>query len=547
MARLDRLPTIREIAQLGAVIGREFSYGMMQAISLMDEVDLQIGLNLLIEAELLYVRGRPPRAKYIFKHALVQDAAYHSLLRRTRQQYHQQVAETLEVGFPETVEMHPELLAHHYTEASLPESAITYWQRAGELAVKLSANLESIAHCTRGLDCIETLPKSTELDRQELALQITIGVPLTATKGYGAPESAAHYHRARELCEQLEETHQLLPVIYGQWLDSAARGDYRTARAFGEELLHYAAQQEELGPVVVGHRTIAWTDLLRGELSLSQTHVDQGLSLYDQEQQRSLVFRYAHDSRVALLGCSACLDWLRGYPERALETSLEAIAHARLLDHSMSLAYALCYAGAVPMVFRRDPIAVATAANELTELSKKQAFSFRYTTGTVFLGWCQAQGGCAEEGIALMQKALADLDRAEQNYARTLYVALLAETALANGMDQEASRALSMAFNLVERTDERWWEAELHRLRGQILMKTNGRTQEAEICYQKALQIAREQGAKSLELRAATSLSHLWFDQNKEQDARNLLAPVYDWFTEGFDTPDLKGARALLE
>ena len=547
MARLDRLPTIREIAQLGAVIGREFSYGMMQAISLMDEVDLQNGLGLLVEAELLYVRGRPPRAKYIFKHALVQDAAYHSLLRRSRQQYHQQVAEALEAGFPETVEMHPELLAHHYTEASLPESAISYWQRAGELAAKLSAYLESIAHCTRGLDCIETLPKSTVLDRQELALQITIGVPLTATKGYGAPETAAHYQRARELCEQLEEIHQLLPVIYGQWLDSAARGDYHTAREFGEELLHFAAQQEETGPVVVGHRTIAWTDLLRGELRLSQTHVDQGLSLYDEERQRSLVFQYAHDSKVALLGCSACLDWLRGYPERALETSHEAIAYARLIDHSMSLAYALCYAGVVPMAFLRDPIAVMTAANELTELSKKQAFSFRYTTGTVLLGWCQAQGGCAEEGITLMQKALADLDRAEQNYARTLYIALFAEAALANGMDQEASRALSMAFDLVERTGERWWEAELHRLRGQILTKTNGRTQEAEICYQNALQIAREQGARSLELRAATSLSQLWFDQNKEQDARNLLEPVYDWFTEGFDTPDLKDARALLE
>jgi len=547
MARLDRLPTIREIAQLGAVVGREFSYGMMQAISRMDEVDLLNGLGLLVEAELLYVRGRPPRAKYIFKHALVQDAAYHSLLRSSRQQYHQQVAEALEADFPETVEMHPELLAHHYTEASLPGSAIGYWQRAGELAVKLSANLESIAHCTRGLDCIETLPKSLELDRQELALQITIGVPLTATKGYGAPETAAHYQRARELCEQLEETHQLLPVIYGQWLDSAARGDYRTARKFGEELLHFAAQQEETGPVVVGHRTIAWTDLLRGELSLSQIHVDQGLSLYDEERQRSLVFQYAHDSRVALLGCRACLEWLRGYPERALETSHEAIAYARLIDHSMSLAYALCYAGVVPMAFLRDPIAVVTAANELTELSKKQAFSFRYTTGTILLGWCQGQDGCAEAGIVLMQKALADLDRAEQNYARTLYIALLAETAIANGMDQEASRALRMAFDLVERTGERWWEAELHRLRGQILTKTNGRTQEAEICYQNAIEIAREQGAKSLELRAATSLSQLWFDQNKEQDARNLLAPVYDWFTEGFDTPDLKDARTFLE
>ena len=547
MARLDRLPGIREIAQLGAVLGREFSYGVMLAVSPLDEVNLQNGLDQLVDVELLYVQGRRPKAKYIFKHALVQDAAYHSLLRRSRQQYHRQLAEALEAGFAEVVKTHPELLAHHYTEAGLAESAIGYWQLAGEQAVKRSANVESIAHCSRGLDCVKTLPRSPSLERLELALQITIGVPLIATKGYGSPEAAAHYHRARELCEQLNETHQLLPVIYGQWLDSAAHGDYRTARGFGEELLHYAEQQEEMGPVVVGHRTIAWTDLLSGELNSSQSHTDQGLSLYDEEQQRALAFQYAHDSKVALLGCRACLEWLRGYPDRAIETSRDAIAHARHLDHAPSLAYALCYSGAMLAAFRREPLAVATTAQELIELSENQVFPSRYTIGTVFLGWSLAQGGSAEKGIELMQGALADLDQVNLNYALTFYVALLVDATLANGLVQEASRTLDKAFDLVERTGERWWEAELHRLRGQCLVKTTGRTHEAEVCYQNALRIAREQGARSLELRTATSLSQLWRDQNKKQDARDLLAPVYDWFTEGFDTPDLKDARVLLE
>jgi predicted ATPase len=547
MARLDRLPTIREVAQLGAVLGREFAYEMLQAIASLEETTLQEGLDQMVDAELLYRRGRPPRAKYIFKHALVQDAAYQSLLKRTRQYYHRQVAELLAARFSETAEAHPELVAHHFTEAGCFDQAISYWRRAGKLATERSANLEAIAHCTKGLDCVKASPESPDLARQELALQVTIGVPLVATKGYGAPEAAAHYHRARELCEQMGETHQLLPVIYGQWLDSAAHGDYRTARAFGEELLHFAAQQEDSGPVVVGHRTIAWIDLFLGDLSRSQTHVDQGLSLYDAERHRSLAFQYAHDSKVALLGCRACLEWLTGYPARAVETGHESIAHARHLGHPNSLAYALCYGGATPAVFRREPAAVAEAADELIELSEKQAFPLRLTTGTVFRGWSVAHVGCSEEGIALMQKALANLDYARQNYARTLYVALLVEAALANGMDREASRALDEAFTLAERTGERWWDAELHRLRGQCLTAAAGRTSEAETCFRNALQIGREQGARSLELRTATSLARLWRDQDKRQDARYLLAPVYDWFTEGFDTPDLKDAKVLLD
>jgi len=547
MERLDRLGEAKVVAQIGAVIGREFTFEMLQYLSLLKESALGSGVGQLVKNELLYQRGRPPRSRYIFKHALIQDAAYKSLLRRSRQEYHRRVAEALEAGFPETIETHPEILAQHYTEAGLPESAISYWQRAGELAVKRSANLEAIAHCTRGLDCFETLPKSLELAHQELALQISIGIPIMATKGYGAPRAAAHYHRARELCEQLGETSQLLPVIYGQWLDSAAHGDYRTARAFAEELLHFAEQHQESGPVVVGHRTIAWTDLLLGELDQSQTHVDKGLSLYDTERHRSLVFQYAHDSRVALLGCRAYLEWLRGYPERAVETGNEAIAHARHLEHSNSLAYALCYAGTVIAVFRREPEIVAAAADELIGLSEKQAFQFRHTTGMVFRGWCLAHMGDAEEGIALIQEALADMAQAGQNYARTFYIGLLVDSALANGLDQEALHTLDKAFELVESTGERWWEAELHRLRGQGLAKVVGQTPEAETCYQTALRIAREQGAKSLELRASISLSRLWCDQDKRQDALDLLTPVYDWFTEGFDTQDLRDARILLD
>jgi class 3 adenylate cyclase/predicted ATPase len=461
MARLDRLPTIREIAQLGAVLGREFTYEMVQAIASIEETILQSGLDQLVDAELLYQRGRPPRARYIFKHALVQDAAYQSLLRRSRQQYHRQVAELLETRFPETVETQPELLAHHYTEAGLAEPAAKLWHRAGELAVQRSANLEAIAHCTKGLDLIDTLPESQEHARQELALQITIGVPLVATKGYGAPEAARHYHRARELCEQLGETHQLLPVLYGQWLDSAARGDYRIAREFGEELLRFATQGKDTGPAVVAHRTIAWIDLFRGELDLCQSHVDRGLSLYDPERHRSLAFQYAHDSKVTLLACRACFEWLRGYPDRAKKTGEESIAYARQLDHPNSLAYALCYGGATPAAFRREPAAVAQAARELIELSEQEVFPLRLTVGTVFEGWSLVHAGRVEAGISMMRKALSELEDAGQNYARTLYLALLVEASIASGMAEEALHSLDKAFGLVGKTGEQWCEAEL--------------------------------------------------------------------------------------
>ncbi len=457
------------------------------------------------------------------------------------------MAELLEARFPETVGTHPELLAYHYTEAGLEEPAVGYWHRAGERAVQRSANLEAIAHCTKGLDLIDTLPEGRNLARQELALQITIGVPLVATKGYGAPEAAKHYRRARELCEQLGETHQLLPVLYGQWLDSAARGDYRVAREFGEELLKFAAQGKDTGPTVVAHRTIAWIDLFRGELDLCQSHVDRGLSLYDPERHRALAFQYAHDSKVTLLACRACFEWLRGYPDSAKTTGEESIAYARQLGHPNSLAYALCYGGATPAAFRREPAAVAKAARELIELSEKEAFPLRLTVGTVFEGWSLAHAGCVEDGISMIRKALTELEDAGQNYARTLYVALLVDASVTSGLAKEALHSLDKAFGLVERAGERWCEAELYRLSGRYLTMASGNTEETETRYRSALRVARKQGAKSLELRAATSLSRLLYEQAKRQEARDLLAPVYDWFTEGFDTPDLKDAKALLD
>lgn len=546
MARLDHLAQVKDVAQLGAAIGREFSYRLLTAVSILPESELQAALGQLVESELIFQRGAVPETTYFFKHALLQDAAYESMLRSRRQELHRKIANALEEQFPATVETHPEILAHHYTEADLRDRAIEYWQRAGALALKRSANLEAIAHCTKGLNLIAAMPDSDALPRQELTMQITIGVPLVATKGYGAPEAAVHYQRARELCKRLGETRQLLPVIYGQWLDSAARGEYARARAFGEELLDIATAEEDPSAMAVGHRTIAWIDLFRADLGRARSHIDQGLSLYQSSQQHAFAVQYAHDTKVTLLTCRACLEWLTGHPQRAVESGETAISHARRIDHAASLAYALCYGGAAPAALRREPEATAAAAQELIVLSEAQAFPLRLTIGKLFRGWSVAQLDRSEEGIAMIQTALADLEDARQEYARTLYLGLAADAFIATAKLDLAKRALDEAFALMEKTGERWWEAELYRLRGVCLEMTPGREEEAPTWYRSALQVAQTQDVKGLELRAATSLSRLLRKQSKRQEAHDLLEPICGWFTEGADTPDLKDATSLL-
>jgi predicted ATPase/class 3 adenylate cyclase len=546
MARLDRLAQVKDVAQLGAAIGREFPYRLLAAVSTLPEGELHAALDQLVQSELLFRRGTNPEATYFFKHALLQDAAYEAMLRSRRQELHLQIAMALEERFPETREAHPEILAHHYTEADLREPAIDYWQRAGELALKRSANLEAIAHCKRGLDLISALPKSEALARQELAMQVTIGVPLVATKGYGAPEAATHYQRARELCELLGDTRQLLPVIYGQWLDSAARGEYGRARAFGEELLEYAAAEDDPAAMAVGHRTIAWIDLFRADFELARSHIDEGLAHYEEGRLHAVAVQYAHDTKVTLLTCRACLEWLTGFPQHALESGKSAIAHAREINHAASLAYALCYGGAAPVALRREPEAVAAAADELIELSEAQAFPLRLTIGKLFKGWSLTYLDCPKEGTSMVQTALTDLERARQDYAGTLYMGLAADAFIAAEQWDLAELALKNAFALMERSGERWWEPELHRLRGVCREKAPGRDNGAENWYRSALQVAQVQGAKGLQLRTATNLSYLLRKRTKLQEARDILVPLHDWFTEGDDTPDLKAAEAQL-
>jgi predicted ATPase len=337
MARLDRLAAVKALAQLGATLGREFSYELLQAVAPWDEDTLHRGLQQLVTAEFLYQRGLPPQATYLFKHALIQDAAYQSLLKSTRQQYHQRIAQVLEAQFSEATETRPELLAHHYTEAGVPAQALPYWQRAGQRAIERAAPLEAIAHLSKGLEILRTLVDSPERTQQELDMQLALGQAWMAAKGQGVPEVERAYTRARELCQQVGETPELFPVLLGLWRFYLVRAEYQTARELAEQCLSLAQRVHDPSLLLGAHYALGATVYLLGELTPARAHLEQGLALYDRQQHHQLAFHYGMDLGVWCLSYVAWHHWLLGYPEQALTRSHEALTLAQELSHPHSL------------------------------------------------------------------------------------------------------------------------------------------------------------------------------------------------------------------
>jgi class 3 adenylate cyclase/predicted ATPase len=547
MARLDRLPMVREVAQLGAVLGREFAYEMLEALAAVEESTLQDRLGQLVGAELLYQRGRPPRAKYMFKHALIQDAAYASLLKRTRQQYHQQIAQMLEADFPETLEAEPELVAHHYTEAGLNEQAVGYWLQAGKRATRRSANVEAINHLTKGLEVLMTLPDTLERTGQELDLQITLGPVFMAVKGQSSPDTERAYARARELCQQVGETPQLFPVLHGLWRFYMVRSQLQTTRELAEQLFSSAQRAEDPALLLEAHRMLGLTMFWLGEMTPARAHFEQGMALYDPQQHRSHAFVYGQDPGVACLSNGGWPTWVLGYPDQALQSVHEALNLARELTHPFSLVYALAMASVVHQ-FRREVQVVQERAEELVTLSTEQGFPFWLAFGTILRGWALTEQGEGAEGITQIHQGLAAYRATGAEVDKPYFLALLPEAYGKVGQPEEGLSVLVEALALVDNTGQRNWEAELYRLKGELLLMQQGqKVGEAEECFRKALDVARRQQAKSLELRAAMSLSGLWQQQGKQAEAHQLLAEIYGWFTEGFDTANLKEAKILLE
>jgi predicted ATPase len=575
MARLDRLAPVREIAQIGAVLGREFSYELLHAVSHLDEGSLQQGLRQLMEAELLYQRGLPPRATYLFKHALVQDTAYQSLLKSTRQQYHQQIAQALAERFPDIKETQPELLAHHYTEASLLAQAIPYWQQAGQRAAQRSAHVEAVHHLSQGLELLKRLPDTPERAQQELMCQVALGSAFIVTKGYAAPEVESAYTRARELCQQSGEPAQLFPVLVGLHRFYQARGDFQSARELGEQCLTLAQHVDDPILLVEAHRTMGTTLYLVGEFTPARAHLERSIALHDPQRYRSLASSYVLNSGVSCLSYVAWTLWFLGYPEQAVQRSQEAIALAHALSHPFSLSIALVFAAVFHPLRREEQLTREQAEAGLT-LSTAQGFVPSLAVGMTLRGWALAEQGQGEEGIGQMRQGIATWRATGAEVQVTYFLALLAEAYGKVGQAEEGLTVLSEAVALVHKTGERHYEAELYRLKGTLTLQSQASlgqvssksqashntsadsniqhptpsTQaeaEAEACFHKAIEISRRQQAKSLELRAVMSLARLRRHQGKAKEARLLLAEIYHWFTEGFDTKDLQEAKALLD
>jgi class 3 adenylate cyclase/predicted ATPase len=556
MARLDRLSTVREIVQLGATLGREFSYELLHVVSPLDEETLQQGLRQFVEAELIYQHGLPPQATYLFKHALIQDTAYQSLLKSTRQQYHRQIAQMLEERFPDTTETQPELLARHYTEAGLVGQAVPYWQRAGQRTLERSANVEAIGHLTKGLELLQPLPHTPERAQQELTFQITLGAALVVTRGYAAPEVAKAYTRARALCQQLGETPQLFPVLWGLWNFYLGR-ELRTARELAEQLLSLAQRVQDPVLLLEAHNALGQTFSCRGELTPARAHLEQSIALYDPRQHRALAFLYGgEDPGVNYLYHTARILWSLGYPDQALGRIPEALTLAQELSHPHSLATALGVAAMVHQ-HRREGQAAQERAEALIRLATEQGFPYWVGYGTALRGWALAEQGQEEEGIAQVRGGMAVWQDTGTEIGRTYFLALLAEAYGKAGQAEKGLAALADAPALVDKTGDRRWEAELYRIKGELLLTQEGcrlqavgfreNTTEAEECFHKAIDVARKQQAKSLELRAVLSLARLWQQQGKSTEAHQMLAEIYGWFTEGFDTKDLQEAKALLD
>ena len=544
LARLDRLAPTREVAQIAATLGRQFSHELISAVAEMPPPRLEAALEQLIRAELVFRRGPPPDATYTFKHALVQDAAYSTLLRPRRQQLHGHIASTLEREFREIAAAQPELMAQHCAMAGLVEKAIEYWDKAGRLAVQRSTMAEAAAHFGKALKLLTGLPRSPQRQSSELSLQLALAGALTAAKGWASPEAGGAYARARELCRDAPEGAQVATAWAGAHSFLHNRAEIRAAHELADELLVLSERRNYGDIKLITHRCLGVSLLFRAEINRALHHFRQALTFYNEARHRPPKLT-PHDPRVT---CESFVAWtllLLGQADEALAQSRRTLAWARELSQPYTLAFAL-HVNCVFHQLRGDEAILEERAEELVTLAAEHGFPHFVGSGTCFRGWAMlAMAGSIEEAISRMQWGLATKRATGAEIKVPYYLGLLAEAHRRANRSAEAISLLNEALEVVERTDERWYEAELYRLMAEALITKSDRN-DAEGWLRRALRTAQKQDAKLWELRAATSVARLWRDRGKRTDARYLLAPIYGCFTEGFDTRDLKEAAALL-
>lgn len=544
MARLDRLSSVKTVAQLCAALGREFDYELLRAVSELDEATLQRGLRQLVEADVLYQRGIPPHAVYVFKHALIQEAAHASLLRGIRQRHHQRIAEVLEAEHPALAEAQPELLARHLTEARSTERAIAAWLRAGEQALRQSANAEAVAHLRRALELLDDLPNPAARPQLELTLLAALGPALIATRGFANPDVGEVYARARELCAAVgETTPRLFPVLWGLWVYYLVSGELRTSRSLAEEMLRLGETAADPELLLEAHWTLGSSLFWLGDLAEGRAHLEEAISLYHPDRDQSHAYRFGQDPGVgALCHLSLALSHL-GFPDQALRRTDEALRLARQVGHPFSIGWALGFSALVRL-WHRDAEGTLRKATETVEFCTEQAYPYWGTAGAIMRGWAVARLGSPEEGIRQMRSALDDWRAIGSGVLHAVALGLLAELLGEVGRTEEAIATLDEALELAARTGEAVSEIDLHRVRGLLLLPHDAAAGEAAL--ERALRLAEQLGARSLALRAAVDLSALRERQGRRPEARRLLEAVLEPFIEGSATPDFNEARTRL-
>jgi predicted ATPase len=544
MARLDRLGPVKEVLQVGAAIGNEFSYQLLHAVHPIREEQLQEALGRLADAELLIVRGISPAATYQFRHALVRDAAYEALLKSRRRELHRGIAQGLEQS---TATMFaPELLAHHYTEAGLTAEAMRQWRKAGHSAIKQSAYVEATAHLNRGLEIAQTMPETPERMFEELQMQVEITGPITAIQGYSAPALDKACSRALQLSRQLRlDSRQLLSVLARLYGVYSNREELKKSSDLAEQMLQIAENIYEPLWLVWAHYCVGHTLMLRGNFEAARLHTEQCLANYDFARRRN--YGWIWDPGATGLARLAHIVHLLGYPDQAHHRAAEALAHARTLSQPFTLAWVLnSIASFYALRTHEFELAERLWAEEV-DICEKQHFSWLLASGIAGQGWAMVERGLGEEGISRMRQAARTLPADQPVRERRNFGIQMGYAFKTAKRSTEGLAIVADVLQMIAGTGDVLNEADLYFLKGEMqLMVDSGNESEPESCFRYAIEVARGQAARSSELRVTTSLARLLRDTGRRDEARTMLAEIYNWFTEGFDTADLKEAKALL-
>ena len=547
-ARIDRL-TAEEKALLQqlSVIGRQFPRSLAQHVVAQPEDELYRLLSVLQAKEFLYEQPAFPEVEYLFKHALTQEVAYGTVLQEQRKALHEQTGQAIEALYTDSLEDHYSALAYHYSRSENAEKAITYLQHAGQQAVRRSANEEALHNLTAALALLGSLPDTGKRVQQEVAIQLSLGPVYISTKGYSTREVEQVYSRARELCRQQDDSLQLFPALWGLWIYHVVRAELVVSYELGEHLLQLAQQHQDVALLIEAHYALGVTLSYRGDQVASQRHFDQLLALYDPDKHAFLAALYGgQHTGVTCRSFGAWGLWILGYPDLALKRVQEAITLAQYFSHPYSLTFAFDTGSQVHHMCR-NVAAVREHAEAVSSLAATHGFAFMRARGEMLRGWALTKNGQERDGLAHLRHGISAYRAQGVETLIPLSLAMLGEAYGHIGQPQDGLAVVAEALTRVRQTGEHLYEAELYRLQGELTLRQSQDAGEAESCFHKAIEIAQKQEAKSWELRAATSLARLWQQQGKPTEARNLLAPVYGWFTEGFDTADLKDAKALLD